>query len=296
METAINARNVGLTEDMLEIESQLSQVSIAFATSLPTQINVNQAELMSMLDNTLTLSTGIDTAGLSVSDKLGSTTESVIESLNANKDAIVEKLSQLYDISKEEANTVYESATKSYSSGGGSSSSGYSSSTIKASQGQSGSGMTSTQLAAAAAIEKAKADYANATTQAQKDAAHAAANAARVTLGISASDINKDGTIKGYAGGIENGAITYTGLAMLHGSPSKPEYVLNSDQAYNLLRYMSLKRPEIQKTDSNNGDSWILNGDIVLENCNNPAEFWDDVTKAMSNRFNVTKNRNTRLK
>jgi hypothetical protein len=33
----------------------------------------------------------------------------------------------------------------------------------------------------------------------------------------------------GYSSGIENGPVTYTGLAMLHGSPSSPEYVLNSD-------------------------------------------------------------------
>ena len=32
-----------------------------------------------------------------------------------------------------------------------------------------------------------------------------------------------------YANGIENGPVTYTGLAMLHGTPSTPEFVLNSD-------------------------------------------------------------------
>jgi hypothetical protein len=32
-----------------------------------------------------------------------------------------------------------------------------------------------------------------------------------------------------YSSGIENGPVTRTGLAMLHGSSSSPEYVLNSD-------------------------------------------------------------------
>jgi hypothetical protein len=35
--------------------------------------------------------------------------------------------------------------------------------------------------------------------------------------------------LPGYSSGIENGPVTYTGLAMLHGSPSNPEYVLNSE-------------------------------------------------------------------
>jgi hypothetical protein len=35
--------------------------------------------------------------------------------------------------------------------------------------------------------------------------------------------------LSGYSSGIENGPVTYTGLAMLHGSPSNPEYVLNSE-------------------------------------------------------------------
>ena len=41
--------------------------------------------------------------------------------------------------------------------------------------------------------------------------------------------------LKEYAEGIENGAVTETGLAMLHGTPTEPEYVLNSDQAGTLL-------------------------------------------------------------
>ena len=45
-------------------------------------------------------------------------------------------------------------------------------------------------------------------------------------LYIDASKINKS---KSYASGIENGPVTYTGMAMLHGSPSNPEFVLNSD-------------------------------------------------------------------
>ena len=42
-----------------------------------------------------------------------------------------------------------------------------------------------------------------------------------------------------FSDGIENGPVTYTGLAMLHGSPSSPEYVLNSDQAGTLLKNLA---------------------------------------------------------
>ena len=96
------------------------------------------------------------------------------------------------------------------------------------------------------------------------------------------------------ANGIEGGPITYTGLAMLHGTPSAPEYVLNSDQAYNLLRNMAtLRMPEYESKliKQDTGTQYIVQGDIVLENCDNPEQFWNDVTKQMSNRWNVTKNR-----
>ena len=45
-----------------------------------------------------------------------------------------------------------------------------------------------------------------------------------------------------YSSGLENGPVTYTGLAMLHGTQNAPEYVLNNDQAYNLLYNLSMSR------------------------------------------------------
>ena len=95
-----------------------------------------------------------------------------------------------------------------------------------------------------------------------------------------------------YATGIEEGPVTYTGLAMLHGTPSKPEYILNSDQAYNLLRNMATTRlPEMERTgtDNNCGTQYIVQGDVVLEGVNDPAKFWSGVTTAMGSRWNVTR-------
>ena len=98
---------------------------------------------------------------------------------------------------------------------------------------------------------------------------------------------------KGYSSGIENGPVTYTGLAMLHGSPNEPEYVLNNDQAYNLLYNMSSSKMSefepVQKSDS--GTQYIVQGDIILEGVDDPSKFWQEVTTAMGNRWNVTKNR-----
>jgi hypothetical protein len=75
-----------------------------------------------------------------------------------------------------------------------------------------------------------------------------------------------------YSDGILGGPVSYTGLAMLHGSPSKPEYVLNNDQAYNLLRYMSTTRmPAFNSTKcGDSGTQYIVQGDIILEGVNNP--------------------------
>lgn len=104
---------------------------------------------------------------------------------------------------------------------------------------------------------------------------------------------NKSGfTVNPYASGIEEGPVTYTGLAMLHGTPSKPEYVLNSDQAYNLLRNMATTRlPEMERTGTDNscGTQYIVQGDVVLEGVNDPAKFWSGVTTAMGSRWNVTR-------
>lgn len=100
---------------------------------------------------------------------------------------------------------------------------------------------------------------------------------------------NGTGAERLYASGILNGPVTYTGLAMLHGTPSQPEYVLNSDQAYNLLRYMSTNKPSF----TSNGDAgtqYVLNGDIILNEVENAAEFWNEVTMAMDRRISVTKN------
>ena len=93
-----------------------------------------------------------------------------------------------------------------------------------------------------------------------------------------------------YASGIENGPVTYTGLAMLHGSSSKPEYVLNSDQAYNLLRYMATTKPDFVNNNSESGTQYVLNGDIVLNEVEDASEFWNEVTMAMDRRISVTKN------
>lgn len=95
---------------------------------------------------------------------------------------------------------------------------------------------------------------------------------------------------RGYASGIENGPITYTGLAMLHGSSANPEYVLNSDQAYSLLRYMATTKPDFVTNNNEAGTQYVLNGDIVLNEVEDAAQFWNEVTMAMDRRISVTKN------
>lgn len=108
--------------------------------------------------------------------------------------------------------------------------------------------------------------------------------------------IEKNGktyTVGSHADGILGGPVTYTGLSMLHGTPSEPEYVLNSDQAYNLLRNLATTRmPEYTSTLTQDmGVSYVIQGDVVLENCDDPAQFWNQVMAATHNRYNVTKNK-----
>lgn len=98
---------------------------------------------------------------------------------------------------------------------------------------------------------------------------------------------------KGYAEGLENGPITYTGLAMLHGTKAKPEYVLNNDQAYNLLYNLSASKmaPFEAVNKSEQGDTWNLYGDINVDGAEDPAEFWNTVMNSAGNRWNTTKNK-----
>lgn len=87
----------------------------------------------------------------------------------------------------------------------------------------------------------------------------------------------------GYANGLENGPVTFTGLAMLHGTPAKPEYVVNNDQAYSILRNLaSLNMPEFESNfKAQDMVQYILNGDVNLETDTDPSEFWKAVTSQM---------------
>lgn len=77
-------------------------------------------------------------------------------------------------------------------------------------------------------------------------------------------------TIPGYSDG---GTVDYTGLAMLHGTPSRPEYVLNNDQMRNMLS--NITRPQVtSKMQSNNSCVNNYNfGNIELPNVNNAKQF-----------------------
>jgi len=156
---------------------------------------------------------------------------------------------------------------------------------------EASSGNTASAISAAnAEIVKAQAEYAAATTDAGRQAAHYRAEAARATLGYSGGT---DGSsyIATRANGIEGGPVTYTGLAMLHGSPSSPEYVLNNEQAYNLLRYMSTSKPEFESNFSGSGDTVYDFGGIVMNEVNSAEEFFSELNKAMNSRYNITKHR-----
>lgn len=79
---------------------------------------------------------------------------------------------------------------------------------------------------------------------------------------------------RSYAGG---GIVDYTGLAMLHGSPNKPEMVLNYDQIKTFMGMLS--RPEVRSNITNTGQSIIYNfsGDFNLPNVNNAQQFLRDL-------------------
>lgn len=79
---------------------------------------------------------------------------------------------------------------------------------------------------------------------------------------------------RSYASG---GIVDYTGLAMLHGSPSKPEVVMNYDQIKNLMA--TITRPNVQSNIKNTGQSIVYNfsGDFNLPNVDNAQKFLRDL-------------------
>ena len=104
--------------------------------------------------------------------------------------------------------------------------------------------------------------------------------------------------IKGaYSTGIENGPVAYTGLAMLHGSPSNPEYVLNSDQAYTLLKNLStMMIPQPYQTpivdsyrQTSSSVAYQFYGDLHLPNVQRPDQFFDELLRQANAQFGTIK-------
>lgn len=88
--------------------------------------------------------------------------------------------------------------------------------------------------------------------------------------------------IVGYQGG---GVVDYTGLAMLHGTKSKPEFVLNNDQMKNMLANFIRPQTTSSVTSNNSNVANYNFGNIELPNVTNAKQF---VTELKS-LVNITK-------
>lgn len=83
------------------------------------------------------------------------------------------------------------------------------------------------------------------------------------------------------------GKVDFTGMAMLHGSPNNPEWVLNNTQMENFIK--TLNRPRVDRIGSSVGQSSTYNysfDKIVLPNVTNTSQF----INALKNLNNVTNN------
>lgn len=89
-------------------------------------------------------------------------------------------------------------------------------------------------------------------------------------------------TIPGYSSG---GVVDYTGLAMLHGSKTKPEFVLNSEQMKKVVgAVLNPATKNLQSSGSQNVTTYNF-GDISLPNVTNAKQF---VTE-LASLVNITK-------
>lgn len=91
--------------------------------------------------------------------------------------------------------------------------------------------------------------------------------------------------LPGYANG---GEVNYTGLAVLHGTPNKPEYVLNNTQMRNLLG--NLTKPRFTSVNNNGNSSNVYNynfGNIELPNVNNAKQFINELKSLVNTSKNL---------
>lgn len=92
-------------------------------------------------------------------------------------------------------------------------------------------------------------------------------------------------SLPGYSNG---GEVNFTGLAMLHGTPNKPEYVFNNDQIRNLLS--NLTKPQYTSNINNNGSSVVNNysiGNIELPNVQNSQQFINELKSLVNTSKNL---------
>lgn len=104
-------------------------------------------------------------------------------------------------------------------------------------------------------------------------------------------DLKKLGVLGTFSSGLEGGMISRTGLYKLHGTPNNPEFVLNSKQAYQLLRNIStLSIPAFEsKTSTNKTINYQFYGDMNLPNVKDPSTFFSELLREADGKFNVTK-------
>lgn len=284
----------GQIQKFANLKSQLATImgsNIDFAYDENGNLTVSGGGISGIVDKWLgNASDSIGASGPSGDAWLGGQSFSEwLEDNNAPSSVIIGEIMKESGMDYDEAKDYYNDHVKNESSGssdsGGSSSSSSSSGSSSSSNKGSGSGGMS-------------GDFWGGSSSSNKGSSSSSSSSNDKPSWVGVSESMKDtgksyeDTINKYAGGIEEGPVTYTGLAMLHGSTSKPEYVLNNDQAYNLLYNLSFSRlSDFETKDDNNGETYVYNiGEVNVDGTEDPADFWNTVMNAAGNRHNVTKN------
>lgn len=86
-------------------------------------------------------------------------------------------------------------------------------------------------------------------------------------------------TIPGFSNG---GVIDYTGLAMVHGTPNNPEFVLNNEQMKNLIKTYVLPQTKSNITGGQNAVTNYNFGNIELPNVSNAQQFVTELKSLVS--------------
>lgn len=302
-------------QEQLLVGNTIVALTEALGTNIPETSNANtQRNIETIVSTTGDLQKTLEASGLSFEEALNSEDAKIRDEMTKGINTLAESLQSIDgmmkdDRAKEEAEKLLQQSMSGSSSGGRGSGSNYNISDIESrlsTSSTSGKSTTDKYGTSSATTKSGDTDYLQSAIDAAKRGDKEAANAyldarekkvAETGKGGNVSNEEARALINSYASGIENGPVTFTGTAMLHGSPSSPEYVLNTQQAGNVLKYIATNANALDTANAQLSSDASQTSEIstILQDMYDNGILTDDQLKNLKEVAKNTKNMQTLL-